>query len=72
MLVCYDFHSRMFNEEEDLMFIYTEHDWFSMGTIVILKLIRLKKYVICPNPKIEFMIKCEVKNHMRPRECVWE
>ncbi len=44
MLVCYDFHSRMFNEEEDLMFV-TEMGTFSIGTIYILTPIRSKQHV---------------------------
>jgi hypothetical protein len=32
--VCYDFHSRTFDEEEDMMF-GTKLDLFSIGTIVI-------------------------------------
>jgi hypothetical protein len=32
--ICYDFHSRIFDEKEDLMFA-TEPGLFSIGTIVV-------------------------------------
>jgi hypothetical protein len=35
VLVCYDFHFGIFDEEEDLMFA-TELGLFSIGTIVVL------------------------------------
>jgi hypothetical protein len=41
VLVRYDFHSRISNEEEDLMFA-TELGMFSIGTISIITLIRSK------------------------------
>jgi hypothetical protein len=34
MLICYDFHSRISNEKEDLMFA-TKPGLFSIGTIVV-------------------------------------
>jgi len=34
VLMCYDFHSIMFNEEEDMMFVI-ELDLFSIGTIIL-------------------------------------
>ncbi len=34
VLVCYDFHSRISNEEEDLMFV-TEPGLFLIGTIIV-------------------------------------
>jgi hypothetical protein len=39
--VCYDFHSRIFNEEEDMMFVI-ELDLFSIWTMIILTHISLK------------------------------
>lgn len=36
VLVCYDFHSKLFNEEEDLMFD-VKLKLISLGKIVILK-----------------------------------
>jgi hypothetical protein len=44
MLVCYDFHSRTFDDEEDLMFDI-ELELFSIQTIVVLKTPRLKKVI---------------------------
>jgi hypothetical protein len=40
MLICYDFHSRIFDEEGDLMFA-TEPRLFLIGTITILTLVWL-------------------------------
>jgi hypothetical protein len=34
VLVCYDFHSRIYDEEEDLVFV-TKPRLFSIGTIVV-------------------------------------
>jgi hypothetical protein len=38
MLICYDFHFGIFDEEEDLMFAI-ELGLFSIGTIVVLRLV---------------------------------
>jgi len=45
VLVCYDFHSKLLNEEEDLMFD-VEFKLISLGTIVIPKPTRLEQIVI--------------------------
>jgi hypothetical protein len=34
VLICYDFHSKISNEKEDVMFV-TEWDLFSIGTIEV-------------------------------------
>jgi hypothetical protein len=44
VLVCYDFHSRIYDEKEDLMFI-TEPRLLSIGTIVVLTLVWLDQLV---------------------------
>ncbi len=44
MLVCYDFHCGISNEKKDLMFA-TEPRLPSIGTIVVLILIRLEQHV---------------------------
>jgi len=44
VLVCYDFHSRISNEKEDLMFV-TKPKLFSIGTIVILTSVWLDQLV---------------------------
>jgi hypothetical protein len=44
VLVCYDFHSRISDKEEDLMFA-TKLGLFSIGTIVVPTLVRLKQLV---------------------------
>jgi hypothetical protein len=42
VLICYDFHLMISNEKKDLMFD-TELGLFSIGTIVVLTLIKLKQ-----------------------------
>ncbi len=44
MLVCYEFHSRISNEEEDLMFVI-EPWMFLVGTIFVPKLVKLEQHV---------------------------
>ncbi len=44
MLVCYDFHFGISNEEEDLMFVI-EQGLFSIWTIVVPTIIKLKQSI---------------------------
>jgi hypothetical protein len=56
ILVCYDFHFEISDEEEDVMFV-TKLDLFLIGTIEVLIHIELvSKLVHIPNPNITDLV----------------